>query len=231
MKQLLVFLFLLCSTSMFAQDVIVKKDGSHIECRVVEVNDSGVVYKKWSNLNGNNFEIDRADVSSVNYGDGKKMTFSETNNLYKPGNQNDGMQQYNDNALLAIDAASYRYDPAKQAKKHRFIGWVGGATLVAGGIILFALYQSNIDTYGDDYDDKWLLPVSIGCAGAGVAWTWGFLSSAKRKTIEANRLRSSSIYHLDLPFSNASSLSIGADLLSDRAMGNNTLGLGLRYNF
>ena len=231
MKQLLVFLLLLCAANVSAQDVIVKKDGSTIVCRVVELTDTEITYKKWSDLNGSNYVMERSAASAINYEDGRKVSLTEVNNQFLPGNQNDGVQQYNDNALLALDAASNRYNPAKLAKKQRIIGWVGGSTLVAGGIILFVLYQSNMDTYGDDYDDKWLLPVSIGCAGAGVAWTWGFLSSAKRKAIEANRLQSLSVYHLDIPLSNSSSLSLGADLLCDKSLGQNTLGLGLRYNF
>ena len=232
MKQLLVFLLLLCSASASAQDVIVKKDGSTIVCRVVEVTSTEITYKKWSDLNGSNYVMDKSLASTINYENGKKENLSGATNLYTPHNQNDGTQQYNDRALLAIDAASYRYDPAKQAKKQKVIGWIGGPTLVIGGIVLFALYQANVDSYGyDGYDDKWLLPVSIGCVAGGVAWTWGFLYSARKKTIEANRLQSASIYHFDLPFSNASSLSIGADLISDRAIGNNSLGLGLRYNF
>ncbi len=55
MKQLLVFLLLLCSASVSAQDVIVKKDGSTIFCRVVELTDSEISYKKWSDLNGSNY--------------------------------------------------------------------------------------------------------------------------------------------------------------------------------
>jgi len=34
MKKLVIFLLFLCSVSVFAQDVIVKKDGSTIVCRV-----------------------------------------------------------------------------------------------------------------------------------------------------------------------------------------------------
>ena len=144
MKQLLVILMFLCSTSVFAQDVIVKKDGSHIECKVVEVNDSGVVYKKWSNLNGYNYEIDRADVSSVNYRDGKKVTFSEINNLYKPGNQNDGVQQMNDNALIIMDIAAQK--PQKKAKTLRILGACGGVALVGGGIAALVLNEENISS-------------------------------------------------------------------------------------
>ena len=47
MKKILLFLLLLCSIGVSAQDVIVKKDGSTIVCRVVEVNQTEVVYKRF----------------------------------------------------------------------------------------------------------------------------------------------------------------------------------------
>ena len=44
MKQLLVFLLLLCVASVSAQDVIVKKDGSTIVCRVVKLSSSEITF-------------------------------------------------------------------------------------------------------------------------------------------------------------------------------------------
>ena len=116
MKQLLVFLFLLCSGSVFAQDVIVKKDGSTIVCRVVELTSSEITYKKWTDLNGSNYVMSRSDASSISYENGKKVDLSDATNLYKPNNQNDGVQQYNDNALLAMDRASH----PKKKRKFKF---------------------------------------------------------------------------------------------------------------
>ena len=107
MKHLLVLLFLLCATSISAQDVIVKKDGSTVVCRVVEVTATEITYKKWSDLNGSNYVMERSSASAINYENGKKVNLSEATNLYKPHNQNTGDQQYNDNALLAIDRASH----------------------------------------------------------------------------------------------------------------------------
>lgn len=118
MKQFLVFLFLLCSASASAQDVIVKKDGSTIVCRVVELTDSEITYKKWSDLNGSNYVMNRADASAINYQNGKKVNLSEATNLYTPNNQNDGTQLYNDNALLEMDAAEHQ-----RKKIHRKFKW------------------------------------------------------------------------------------------------------------
>lgn len=115
MKQLLVFLLLLCSASVSAQDVIVKKDGSTIVCQVVEVSATEITYKKWSEQNGSNYVMDKSLASAINYENGKKENLSEVTNLYTPGNQNDGTQQYNDNALLAMDAADHA---RKKIKRH-----------------------------------------------------------------------------------------------------------------
>ena len=107
MKQLLIFLLLLCSAGASAQDVIVKKDGSTVVCRVLSVSDTEITYKKWNEPNGSNYVMDKSLASAINYENGKKVNLSEVTNLYKPHNQNTGEQQYNDNALLAIDRASH----------------------------------------------------------------------------------------------------------------------------
>ena len=225
MKQLLVLLLFLCSTSVIAQDVIVKKDGSHIECKVVEVNDSGVVYKKWSNLNGYNYEINRVDVSSINYSDGKKVTFSEVNNLYKPGNQNDGTQQYNDRALLEIDAASHNYS-IKKSKTLKTIGWIGGGILAAGGLS-FIIFQPEFSFM--EHNEA---PIyGIGLVGLGAAWTTTFLLMANQQKKKAQMLESSAIYQYDFQLPNGTSLSAGIDMINDHSVGERTLGFGLRYNF
>ncbi len=72
MKQLLVNLLLLCSMSIMAQDVIVKKDGSTVVCRVIEVTATDITYKKWSDLKGSNYVMDKSLAVSINYENGKK---------------------------------------------------------------------------------------------------------------------------------------------------------------
>lgn len=72
MKQLLVIMLLLCSMSIMAQDVIVKKDGSTIVCRVIEVTATDITYKKWSDLKGSNYVMDKSLAVSINYENGKK---------------------------------------------------------------------------------------------------------------------------------------------------------------
>ena len=226
MKQLLVLLLLLCSMSVSAQDVIVKKDGSTVVCRVVEVTATEITYKKWSDLNGSNYVMDKSLASAINYESGKKETFSQTESLYKPNNQNDGEQALNDKVLLRLDAAVN--NPYKKVKTLKTVGWIGGGLLLVAG----SLFLSSSERHGD-----WLVDKSVGkCGwigvGASVIWTASFLiaANATKKKID-NQMLCSTIYQYDIPFSNGSSLFLGADMVSDRILGTNTVGLGLRYNF
>lgn len=220
MKQLLVLLLLLCSMNVSAQDVIVKKDGSTIVCRVVELTESEIVYKKWSDLNGSNYVMERSAASAINYQNGKKVNLSEATNLYKPNNQNDGVHRYNDKALLVMDWANS--NPYNKVKKLRTIGWVGGAVLAAGGIITFGAGE-GISEYNI---------VGAGLGIGAIAWTSTFLLMAQhsKKRID-EKMRSISFYQYNIIFDNSSTLSVGIDMLSDRTTGSNSLGLGLRYNF
>ena len=218
-------LLLLCSTIANAQDVIVKKDGSTVVCRVVEVTATEITYKKWSDLNGSNYVMDKSLASAINYQNGKKVNLSEATNLYTPNNQNDGVQQYNDRALLQLDAAA-NYSSTK-SKTLKTIGWIGGPVLAAFGVVLIA--ADDYDFFGFNSSDETLL--GIGFIGLGAAWTTGFLLAANHQKKKYQMLQSSIIYQHNFQFSNGSSLSAGIDMLCDRAINKNTLGLGLRYNF
>lgn len=141
MKKLLTILLFLCSVGIMAQDVIVKKDGSTIVCRVEKVSETDVTYKLWSDLKGSSYVMDKSLVSAINYENGKKVNLSEATNFYKPNNQNDGVQQYNDRALLQLDAAA-NYSSTK-SKTLKTIGWIGGPVLAAFGVVAQRLAETE----------------------------------------------------------------------------------------
>ncbi len=68
--------FLLFPLSTKGQDVIVKKDGSTILSKVLEVNKSEIKYKKFSNRNGPTYTIEISEIMSINYENGEKDDFS-----------------------------------------------------------------------------------------------------------------------------------------------------------
>jgi hypothetical protein len=218
MKQFLVFLFLLCAASVSAQDVIVKKDGSTIVCRVVELTSSEITFKKWDNLNGSNYVMNRADASAINYQNGKKVNLSEATNLYQPHNQNDGAQQYNDKTLLYLDASSRA--PLIKIKRLKATALIGGITMLAAGGILCALTSV----------EKKCLTIGIPIAGAGIIWTTSFLLAAHNAQKKFD-IQSTSLYQYELSLRNGTKLMVGTDILKNNQAKQYSLGIGLRYNF
>ena len=218
--------------SAFAQDVIVKKDGSTVVCRVEKVSDTDVTYKLWTDLKGSSYVMDISLVASINYQNGEKETFGETTSLYKPNNQNDGVQTLNDRALLALDAAANNSSAYKKVKRLKTWGWIGGGVLAAGGIVMMVVSNGGESGFYKGYDDASLLYCGVACValGAGLTTTCLLIANKQKKKIDA-AIQTSSIYRYDIPFSNGSSLSVGADMLHDRIMNKRTVGLGLSYNF
>ncbi len=226
MKKLLFLLMLLCPMIASAQDVIVKKDGSTVVCRVEKVSETDITYKLWSDLKGSSFVMDKSLVSAINYESGKKETFSEAKSLYTPNNQNNGVQTVNDKALLEMDWIAS--NPYKKVKRLKTWGWIVGGVLATGGCMLIALGTSG----GSDKLDYALIGAGAGIFALGAGTTTIFLVAAnkQKKKIDA-ALKTSSLYRYDIPFSNGSTLSVGADILHDRIMDKRTVGLGLSYNF
>lgn len=85
MKKLLFVILSMCSVNIHAQDVIVKKDGSTILSKVLEVNTADIKYKKFSNQNGPTYTISKAEVMTINYENGDKDDFASGNvNVSQP---------------------------------------------------------------------------------------------------------------------------------------------------
>ena len=71
-KLLLVSLFLISPSFLFAQDIIIKNDKSELKAKVVEITDDYIKYHDWDNLTGPIYNISRAQVFMINYQNGKR---------------------------------------------------------------------------------------------------------------------------------------------------------------
>ena len=60
----------------YAQDIIVMRDGSIVQSKVAEITSSEVKYKKYSNLDGPLYTIDKSTILAINYENGEKETFA-----------------------------------------------------------------------------------------------------------------------------------------------------------
>ena len=100
MKKLLNYLLIIAlfsiSINTNAQDLIIKKDGSDISAKILEITISEVKYKKFDNLSGPIFTMLKSDVLMIRYENGTKDIFNETvssdnvstENEYKNENKN-----------------------------------------------------------------------------------------------------------------------------------------------
>lgn len=215
-------MMLLCSMSTWAQDVIVKKDGSTVVCRVIEATSTEVTYKKWSDLQGSSYIIDKSLVSAINYESGRKETLNEAESLYKPNNQNDGMQALNDKTLWNMDFEANRLH--NKVKKLRIAGCiVGGVSMIIGGSLII----------NGELDESYVIPGAILFAG-GAALTTGCLITAHKieKRLKTQYIvNSAPLYHQEFRLKNGTSLSAGIDVLGDNTNRNMAMGIGFNYNF
>lgn len=235
MKRILLLMMLMCSVSAWAQDVIVKRDGTAVVCRIVNVSSLEIVYKKWTDLQGPNLVMSIADAASITYENGEKKTFdAPAANVATPTVQNTiGQQTMSDDALLKMAGKpeltpQQKYD--KRAKKLKIAGWVIGCSLLSGGVAMMAV--SPFANEHDYIELGYLIPGAIASA-CGIATTSAFLIRAHNLTKKASQytVQSAPLYQQNFTFKNSTSLSTGIDILKDNTRHNPTLGVGLTYNF
>ncbi len=80
MKRLFFTLFLLLFAGVglaSAQDVIVLRDGTLIQSRVLKITETEVEYKKFSNLDGPLYTLSKASILAVNFENGEKESFAD----------------------------------------------------------------------------------------------------------------------------------------------------------
>ena len=73
---LVLFLFCLTGTAM-SQDVILKKDNTTVLSKVLEITNTEIKYKKWSNQEGPTYSINRAEVTRINFQNGDVEQFTD----------------------------------------------------------------------------------------------------------------------------------------------------------
>lgn len=180
-------------------------------------------YQSWSNPNGPTQMIKMTEVANINYEKGKKDEVQQVENQYIPYNQNSGVGQYNDNALIVMHNVQKVPDMLKKANTYKWIGIIGGGTLLVGGLI------TGICLYNYGSEVAWAVGGSVAGVGAIVGSAFLIRSyQIKKKAKEINRY---SLFENEFKFNGGSSLSAGIDLIKDNQFKTSTVGLGLRYNF
>ncbi len=72
---MLLFAVALGASSLWAQDIIIKKNGDEVKVKVVEITGTVIKYKKWENIDGPIYNIDKSEVFKVKYENGQSDFF------------------------------------------------------------------------------------------------------------------------------------------------------------
>ena len=229
MKKILFVMMLIASTlSASAQDVIVKKDGSTILSKVIEIGTTEIKYKRWNNQTGPSYAIAKSNVQAINYENGEKETFGEE--VVTQPRQQFNYTEYS-NQMAESMAANNRLQREKLlsgAKSWRKAsGWVFGISFV-GGLITGLILEGEVK---DNFFDNTTYLI---CCGAGFAVGIGGSlichSIANKKERLANTITASHIIQQEFNIGN-SKLSAGLDIMNDNNTRERTLGFGLSFNF
>ena len=128
MNKYLLTLGVLCAINVSkAQDVIVKKDGSTVVSKVLEVNQDDIKYKKYSNLDGPTYTIYKKEIASINYENGDRDLFGDKEDsqqsVSSPKGQSDQSKQRNKSKIDAYNQFTLKYKSdiiGKDAKRAYF---------------------------------------------------------------------------------------------------------------
>lgn len=228
MKKIFLLMLFLCSMSVWAQDVIVKKDGSTVVCRIVEVTKTEVIYKKWSDQQGSNYIVNQKDLTAIHHENGTKTTFDAAPAAPTETAPSANAQPMTDAELLKM-AGFDTNKMARRAKRLKKAGWIAGGVMLAASIPMIAL---SFDGDGGVPESR----VPLYCCGV-VAFTGGVVTGAaclvRAKKINRTlyAVSSASLYQQEFRLNNGTTLSPSFDLLKDNTRRNTTFGIGLTYNF
>ena len=172
MKRILVLFMVLFFASLlsYAQDIIVKKDGTNIRSIINEVSDSEIVYKLFDNSEGPVYRVSKTNVAKIIFSNGyiEEINSVENNqSAYAPVYVTTGVIDvfkgrllHNGHKLSEGEIQRvFGEDVLKQyrqiTKKRRggIAGIAVGSSLIAGGVSMLGVGASRVQSSWDyDYD-------------------------------------------------------------------------------
>lgn len=75
MKQFIFLIAVFYYLPVSSQDLIIRKNGDELKVKVIEIAGSSIKYKKWENLNGPLYNIEKVEVFKVKYENGESDFF------------------------------------------------------------------------------------------------------------------------------------------------------------
>ena len=210
MRNFILSLFLLLPTLAFGQDVIKKNDSSVIVCRIVKIDSTEVICKKWPEQDSATFVVNLKDVNWLKYESGRTIDLN-------PNAARTDTDFYNRAQTYRMNL---REEALSKAKRLKIIGWVVGPVAAAAGAVLVA--------HGEDAT----LASGVNLIAGGIATTTTCLLLARSARRGAEQyVTSTPLFNNEFTFGNNTKLTSSIDLMNDSHFKTRTLGIGLRYSF
>lgn len=150
MKLFISIVIVFSSTCLFAQDIIVFRNGEEIEARVEEVAEKTIKYRKYDNLSGPLYTVNKSEVFMIRYENGDRDVFKETSST--------DVRPLHDNAFIINPLGLLQFGPIFQWETkvssntylvpHFRWGYLGVLTHVDWGML--------------EYDNAALSPLNFG---------------------------------------------------------------------
>ena len=144
-KKCLIFIFLIIMSNslLFAQDVIIKRNGDEISSKILEITDKSVKYKEFDFQNGPIRNIDVSDVFMIIYENGKREIFKQTAPQLKMQPQVADIQSNNQIDNKNINPNPLHKEPIKKRYKGSYFMLGMGVGNSYGGIGLRAQWRAG----------------------------------------------------------------------------------------
>lgn len=218
-KFMLLLVFIIPTLFTFAQDVIVKKDGTTIQSKIFEVGTTEIKYKKWNHQDGPFYIINKADVKAINYENGDNEVFDDVIVTQQPSLDNNDYS-----AQLATSIKLQKEQLLASAKAWNTVGNVWFLVNFVSGIG----YGGYLYVNGAPESTYWIV-AGAGAAsaiiGAMICW-----SISNNKAAAANSVAYTPIINKDFNIAN-NSFSASVNMMHDKYTQTNSIGLGLSYKF
>ena len=168
---LLLFVCFFFGGILFAQDIITKNDGTDIQAKVVEVGQSSIRYKKFSNLDGPTYTISLSDILMITYENGEREVYNAKNETKKQSSLPQGLMTYNSwSGKVSVGGVTiereslgkfFTREDLALYDRGKSIGTFGGVISIVGALPFG--YEIGKMVGGDDPNLYWLIG---GCTAA-----------------------------------------------------------------
>jgi hypothetical protein len=174
MKKLMyVFIFTLLTVKVYAQDVIILKNGDEIKSIVAEVLPDQIKYKKFENKQGPSYGIEKSKVFMIRYANGSKDVF---NQVQAPPTKATKPVVKTVYAESSQEKTHYRAVPVRKNTPSSYYGNSGVRSMIFGGISLPTGFFADSQGIGFFLGDETDIPIGDSGLNATINGTFNFFT-------------------------------------------------------